>query len=118
MFCGVVLIMIGAAGYIYGRSIGAASPTALIPAALGILLLLLGIIAAMRESLRKHLMHAAAALALIGFLVCVYRLVSNMSAISLSAATISLISMAVVCLIFVLAAVNSFAAVRRSRSDS
>ena len=114
MFCGAILVLIGAAGYFYGMNIGAASLTALIPAAFGVVLMLLGLLGSMRDGLRKHMMHAAAAIALLGFLLPVIRLISKMREFTLSAATISQLAMAIVCLIFVLAAVSSFANARRT----
>jgi hypothetical protein len=42
------------------------SPTALIPAGFGAALLLFGLVAAFKDALRKHMMHAAAAVGLIG----------------------------------------------------
>ena len=57
---GRILILIGAIGYIYGLvATTYASPTALIPAFFGLILLVLGYIARAKENLRKHLMHAA-----------------------------------------------------------
>ena len=61
---GAAFIALGLIGY-FGT--GAASPTALIPCALGALLLLLGAIAR-NPARRKHAMHAAAIVGLIGFL--------------------------------------------------
>lgn len=58
------LIILGIAGYIIS---GMASITALIPAAFGMVLLLLGLLA-LKEKLRMHAMHGAALLALIGIL--------------------------------------------------
>ncbi|NBQ65847.1 MAG: hypothetical protein EBT95_10060, partial [Verrucomicrobia bacterium] len=49
-------LTIGLGGYFLT---GAASWTALIPAGIGLILLILGIVAVRRENLRKHAMHAA-----------------------------------------------------------
>jgi hypothetical protein len=59
---GVALIAIGIVGY-FGT--GRSSPTALIPAAIGVLFVVLGLVAR-REGARKHAMHGAAVLALLG----------------------------------------------------
>jgi len=59
---GVALIALGLYGY-FGS--GQASVTALIPAFFGLPIAIAGLLAA-RENLRKHAMHAAAALALLG----------------------------------------------------
>ncbi len=61
---GVVLIVLGLAGYFLT---GAASVTALIPAFFGIVIALAGLVAR-DERRRKHAMHAAVLVALIGFL--------------------------------------------------
>lgn len=61
---GVGLIILGVVAYVATE---ASSPTALLPAALGLVLAVLGFVAG-REHLRKHAMHAAMALALIGLL--------------------------------------------------
>jgi hypothetical protein len=113
--CGIILIIIGIVGYIHGTSTGHASPTALIPAAFGILFLIFGVVSGMKESLRKHLMHAAAVVALLGLLAVGGRLLSNISGLSMSAAVLSQLAMAVVCLVFLILAIRSFAAARRAR---
>lgn len=110
---GIVLIFIGFAGYIYGLSTGHASVTALIPAFFGIVIAVLGFVARAKEGLRKHLMHAAVVIALLGFILTAGRLVSKYSELTMSAAVISQAAMAFVCLIFVVLAVRSFAAARR-----
>lgn len=115
ILCGVLLILVGVVGYAYGMSTGHASPTALIPAAFGIVLALLGVISRAKDDLRKHLMHGAAAVALIGFILTAGRLVMNLSNLTLSAAVLSQVAMALICLVFVVLAVKSFADARRSR---
>lgn len=115
ILCGVLLILVGVVGYAYGMSTGHASPTALIPAAFGIVLALLGVISRAKDDLRKHLMHGAAAVALIGFILTAGRLVMNLSDLTLSAAVLSQLAMALICLVFVVLAVKSFADARRSR---
>jgi len=114
IYFGGLLIIIGIAGYLYGISTGHASLTALIPAAFGIVIALLGIIGRAKENLRKHLMHVAVVLGLLGFLLPAGRLLSNLSAVSFSAAVISQASMALVCLIFVILSIRSFIAARRT----
>jgi uncharacterized membrane protein len=61
---GVILTLLGVMWYVFVNN---ESWTALIPSFIGIPILLLGI-AALRENLRKHAMHGAAAISLIGFL--------------------------------------------------
>lgn len=111
---GILLILIGVAGYAYGLATGGGSPTALIPAAFGVVLALLGFAAQKNEGLRKHLMHGAVVIALLGFLATAGRLVMKMGELAMSPAVMSQIATAVVCLIFVILAVKSFASARRS----
>lgn len=114
VFCGALLIIIGIGGYIYGMATGSASPTALIPAAFGVVLVLLGYFAGKKENLRKHLMHVAVLLGLLGFLASGGRLASKLSQITLSAAFISQILMALICLAFVILSVRSFIEARKN----
>jgi hypothetical protein len=61
LYTGVALVVLGIGGYIVS---GAASITALIPAFIGALFVLLGLLGR-KENLRKHVMHAAILLALL-----------------------------------------------------
>ncbi|MFN6963145.1 MAG: hypothetical protein ACK4S4_05190 [Pyrinomonadaceae bacterium] len=115
ILCGILLIVVGVAGYAYGVSTGSASITALIPAVFGLVLALLGAMSRGNEGLRKHLMHAAAAVALIGFILTAGRLVMKLGEISMTPAVLSQLAMAAICLVFVILAVKSFADARRSR---
>ena len=116
--CGTLLILIGILGYINGMMTGHASVTALIPAMFGIVLLLLGVFARKSEGMRKHLMHAAVIVALLGFIATAGRLVSKMGELTYSAAVVSQVSMALVCLLFVILGVKSFADARRSNNSA
>ncbi len=111
--CGVLLILIGILGYVNGVMSDRASYTALIPAIFGALLLLLGVIAQRKENLRKHLMHAAVVVALLGFIATAGRLIPRLGELTFSGAEIAQISMAAVCLLFVVLAVKSFVGARR-----
>ncbi len=113
---GRILILVGVAGYAWGLYGGNASLTAMIPAAFGVVLMLLGHIATAKEGLRKHLMHAAVIVGLIGFIMPAGRLVSKLSDLTMSAAVVSQIAMSVVCLLFVVLAVRSFIAARQGDS--
>jgi hypothetical protein len=114
IYCGVLLIIVGIAGYVYGISIGHASPTALIPAAFGLLLAVLGFIARSRDDLRKHIMHVAVLLGLVGFIAALGSLFRNGVPSSLGAGPLSQIAMAVICLVFVILCVKSFIDARRA----
>ncbi|HMJ08889.1 MAG TPA: hypothetical protein VK468_07780 [Pyrinomonadaceae bacterium] len=117
IICGILLLLIGIIGYVHGVTTGHGSPTALIPALFGILLIILGAVSQMKEGLRKHLMHAAAVVALLGFLATAGRLVSKIGDLSFSAAVVSQVAMALVCLVFLVLAIRSFSAARRARAD-
>lgn len=114
--CGTLLIIIGILGYIAGVLHGTPSVTALIPTFFGLVLFLLGVFARKSEGLRKHLMHAAVLVALIGFVATAGRLLSKFGELTYSAAVVSQVSMALVCLLFVILAVKSFVDVRRQTS--
>lgn len=112
--CGVLLIIIGLIGYVHGMMSDKASVTALIPAFFGLVLVILGVLANAKENLRKHLMHGAVIISLLGFIMPAGRLISKMSELTMSAAVVSQIAMAVVCLIFTILAIRSFAAARKA----
>lgn len=112
---GGLLIIIGIAGYLYGMMNDKASITAMIPAFFGIVLTGLGVAAGGMESLRKHLMHVAVVIGLLGFILPLGRLLPNITGLTMSAAVISQIAMSVVCLVFVILAVRSFIAARANR---
>ncbi len=114
---GRILVLIGIIGYGYGMFAGNASLTALIPAAFGLLLMLLGHLAAAKDDLRKHVMHAAVLVGLVGFLIPAWRLLSRAGELTLSAAVVSQAAMSIACLAFVILAVRSFIAARRSSAS-
>ncbi len=110
---GRLLVLVGVIGYAYGLYGGAASLTALIPAAFGVVLLATGHIAKIYEGMRKHLMHVAVLVGLAGFLIPAIRLIGKFRDLSLSAAVVSQVAMSVLCLVFVVLCVRSFIAARR-----
>lgn len=126
---GMLLLLVGIGGYGWGavdaaRNGGVASPTALIPAVFGIILLVLGGVAT-SQNLRKHAMHAAVGVALIGFLAVastlairnytnIAKLLSG-EPIANPVALVSQIFMAALCLILVAFGINSFIQIRRAR---
>ena len=112
---GAMLTLIGVGFYF---ETGTPSVTALIPAFVGVPLLLLGIAArGAREGVRKHLMHAAAALGLLGFLASAGRLLTKGFGAA-PAAVAEQVLMALLCLAFVVLCVNSFVQARRNRVAS
>lgn len=111
---GRLLILLGIIGYGYGIYSGNASPTALIPAIFGLIIMVLGHVSNAKESLRKHLMHAAVLVGLIGFIVPLIRIFSKINDFSLTFASSMLIAMSLICLAFVLLCVMSFINARKS----
>lgn len=113
---GTVLIVVGLVGYL---GTGQASVTALIPAFVGLLLLILGI-AGRRENLHKNAMHIAVAIALLGFLgtvgglVKLFTLLSGGEVTRPTAIVIQSI-MAVMCGSYVGFGVKTFVDARRRR---
>lgn len=118
IICGVLLILVGIIGYVFGVMNENASLTALIPAVFGIILAILGVIARARENLRMHLMHGAVIVGLLGFFMTAGRLVMNAGKIALNAATLAQAAMALICLGFVILCIKSFIDARRNRTDS
>jgi hypothetical protein len=113
---GVVLIALGIVGYV---GTGAVSVTALIPSVFGVLLALLGWLA-LNERYRKHAMHVAAAIGLVGFLGSVRGLIrlSDLIAgteVERPAAVISQSVMAILMVAFISFCVKSFIDARRAR---
>jgi hypothetical protein len=112
---GVALIILGLAGYFLT---GAASLTALIPAAFGIVIVLAGLIGR-DERRRKHAIHVAVVVALLGLLGSVRGLLQIgdvfAGTAARPAAVVSQAVMAVLTLGYVILAVRSFIAARRSR---
>lgn len=114
----VVLIALGLIGYI---GTGSVHPTALIPAALGVLLGIFGTLAiSPNESRRKLFMHINVTLGLLGFLGTIMGLIQwfqmlGGAAVKNPPATESKAAMALICLIYVALCVRSFIAARRAR---
>lgn len=111
---GALLIAVGIAGYTLSE---AESPvTALIPAGVGILLLLAGAIVQARPALRKHVMHVAATVGLLGFLAAAGRLGMVLAQGKGSAlGRGSLAAMALICGVFLVLCIKSFIDARRNR---
>lgn len=109
---GFLLILLGVVGYI---GTGAASITALIPAFVGALLLLLALVAR-NPAARKHVMHAAVAIALLAVAGGVPRIIAAVNAGDLMRpAVLAQIAMAVILTVYVALGVKSFIDARRAR---
>lgn len=112
---GATLIVLGLAGYFLT---GAVSLTALIPAAFGLVIALAGVLAR-DDRMRKHAMHAAVLVALVGFLGSI-RGVLQIGALldgtaARPAAVVSQTIMAVLTLGYIVMAVRSFISARANR---
>jgi len=116
---GAILIVLGGGFYMATHR---SSVTALIPAFLGCILVVLGLLA-FKEKFRKHAMHLAALFGLIGLLggavMGFPRLIRMLAGVDVDrpAAIIEQSVMAGVCLVFVGLCVNSFIQARRRRSQ-
>jgi hypothetical protein len=108
----VLLILVGVIPY----ALHPVSMTALIPAFAGLLLAVLGAVA-LSPGARKHAMHAAVVIGLLGFLAAAGRLISGLASgktpTALGATSLGL--MALLCGLFVVLCVRSFINARRER---
>lgn len=111
---GLILISLGMGGY-FGT--GTPSVTALIPAFFGGPILLLGALA-LKDSLRKHAMHLAVMIGLLGCLGAIANVVRVlMKGDEIKPVAFGMtIAMGVVCGIFVVLCVRSFIQARKARA--
>jgi hypothetical protein len=107
---GVLLIVLGVWSYMVPEP-GHRSPTALIPAAEGLLLALCGAVA-LSANVRMHAMHGAAVVGTFGFFAAVGALIARRPH---GLALFGMSTMAVLSLIFVVLCIRSFIAARRAR---
>jgi hypothetical protein len=121
MLFGALLIGLGLIGYFSPETFGRhdeskISPTALIPAGIGAVLLVCGLIVWAAPHVRKHVMHLAAAVGLIGFLGGFMPVMRANGDLGLASAR-SGIFMIVLCGLFVFACIASFLRSRVARSQ-
>jgi hypothetical protein len=120
ILCGAFLVADGVVGYLHQQSENP-SPTALIPAAFGGVLMVCGLLA-FKDSLRKHVMHLAVIVGLVGAIggvVNLIRLYSKSGSLDLtSPKALSSGVMLLVCAFFVVLCVKSFIDVRKARQAS
>ena len=109
VLAGLLLILIGIA---FKVGTGTESWTPLIPAIPGLLILLCGI-AAMKPTLRMHMVHAALALALLTVLAVTYRIFST-----IEAAVAAQVLSTLVCVAFLAAGIKSFLDARAKRKEA
>jgi len=118
----VLLILVGAGGYLLGHpdaATGHVSPTALIPAAVGVVLGVCGALA-LNDKIRKHAMHAAA---MVGLLAAGGDAVQLVKAIGNTAAApevrqLKIVSMSatlILCVVFLVLCIRSFIQARKNR---
>ena len=121
MFFGVLLIALGLVGYFDPEQFGKVgpegkSPTALIPAGIGAILLVCGLLVSAKPYLRKGVMHLAAAVGLIGALGGFMPIVLRKGDFELSSVK-SGILMVILCGLFVAMCIRSFVLARVARSE-
>ncbi|MCS7270542.1 MAG: hypothetical protein NZ703_05610 [Gemmataceae bacterium] len=121
---GVLLILVGLAGYFGAEphpETGKVSPTALIPAAFGLVLVALGALA-YSDKLRKHAMHLAAIVGLLGvlggFMPIIRQLNNTGSFDPFKRSAIAGELMILICAVFVALCVRSFVLARLRRSTA
>ena len=112
---GLLLAAIGAAGYVLSDMV---SPTALIPAAFGVVIAMLGLYG--RDPARRRTaMHLAMGIALVGILGSIGGVFALAGAVASGSApglaAISRASMAIVLMLYLTMGVRSFVAARRAR---
>jgi uncharacterized membrane protein len=118
--CGAILVADGLVGYLQQEA-EKASPTALIPAAVGGVLIMCGFLS-FKDNLRKHVMHLAAIVGVVGFaggfmpLITYYK--KNNTIDLERPAAISGEVMILVCAVFVGLCVKSFIDARKARKAS
>ena len=118
LLCGVsVSIMIYLLGFAGGE---VKSASVLIPMAVGIPLFILGLFAQIRPGARKHLMHAAVSLGLLGALAALSRGVPQLLKVVRGEAVdwlpVSTVwAMVIICVTYVLVCIESFISARKAR---
>jgi hypothetical protein len=109
---GLLLIVFGVASYVIT---GRTSITAMIPAFFGVALVLCALVAR-NEAARKHAMHAAVAIGLIGAIASLARgIPAAMAGDAGRPAVVSQLAMGVLLLVYVALGVQSFIAARKAR---
>ncbi|MGH8902080.1 MAG: hypothetical protein ACRDYA_10450 [Egibacteraceae bacterium] len=115
---GAALVVVGVGAWLLAGGYGA-SPTALLPALLGLAILVLGLLAG-REPLHRHAIHAALVLALLGLVGAIPRALPALTRPGQDArlaAWASLVT-AVLCFVYLALGVRSFIAARRARKST
>ena len=110
---GIILIILGVASYaLTGRT----SITAMIPAFFGAAFLVCAMIARRSDAARRHAMHAAVAIGLIGAIAALARGIPGaMNGDAMRPAVLSQLAMGLLLLIYVALGVRSFIEARKAR---
>ncbi len=113
---GIALVILAVAFYVAS---GSASVTALIPAFIGLPILLLGFLAA-KESLRKHAIHAALFFALLGLIGSLpglgdFFIMLSGNTVDRPLASIEMFITFILCGLLIILGIRSFIAARRQR---
>lgn len=120
IICGALLTAIGAYGYLNAtpKADGSVSPTALIPAALGLVLMLCGSLA-FEAKRRKHVMHFAAVVGVLGilggFAPLIRQAAGGKDLDPLAPSALAGLAMSAVSAVFVGLCVKSFVDARKAR---
>jgi hypothetical protein len=120
MLFGFLLAVLGVGGFVYT---GNTHFTSLIPAVFGVILYICGRVGLAAPHLRKHVMHVAAAVSLVGLLGVVPRFVGKIPALfagqpvepSATAIILQMIT-AVLLIVFLILCIKSFIDARKART--
>ena len=107
-FAGVLIVL----GFVCFAMTGMEHKTALIPALVGILMEPMGVLALLKPNLRRHAMHGAVLVGLLGFIAGVGGLIARRPQ---GLALFEMLALTAICGIYVLLCVRSFIAARRTR---
>jgi ABC-type spermidine/putrescine transport system permease subunit I len=122
LLCGLMLVLLGGFAYMDAppKDDGSKPMTALIPAFVGLPLMLCGMLVAAKPNLRKHVMHFAALIGLLGaaggFMPMYRQMVKDGKPFDITAPSVRTgVMMTAICLLFVGLCVNSFIEARKAR---
>ncbi|MCZ2340540.1 MAG: hypothetical protein LC104_01930 [Bacteroidales bacterium] len=124
VMCGIVLSALGLVAYLAPEALGVGkdggppkpmSPTSLTPVVLGGLLFLAGLVSILKDGMRKHMMHMAAAVSLLGSVGGLVPVILRNFHFPEVAVKVGL-TMCLVSAFFLALAVNSFIQARKARA--
>lgn len=116
IIAGALLIFLGMYGY-FGSEVDSRSMTAFIPAFIGLPILLCGV-SSLKKNVRKHMIHIALVIALLGALAGWGRGFSSMFSDKSNARALTMVFlMAIICTGYVVMGVRSFIAARKRRKQ-